>query len=138
MPKRKICEDPMKHERSTRVPKGVVAMPSQLSKFLTSEYDVADTRIGWLCPRCHAFESKKMMTHQSMELDNEESSTDDEVMTEGSPVHDEKNDDNAVNLELDDMNEEEERNPLLDVVSYLIQMKMRNHHTLMNQLILNR
>lgn len=114
MPKRKICEHPIKHAKSTRVPKGVVAVSSQLSKFLISEYDVTYTRICWLCPRCHAFESKKMMTHQSMELNNDKSSTDDEVMEEGSPVNDDKIDDDAANVEFNDLNEKEEENLHMD------------------------
>lgn len=114
MPKRKICEHPINHAKSTRVPKGVVAVSLQLSKFLVSEYDVTYTRVRWLCPRCHVFESKQMMTHQSMELSNDTSSTDDEIMKEGSPVNDDKIDDDAVNVEFHDLNEEEKKNPLMD------------------------
>ncbi|CAF3801475.1 unnamed protein product [Rotaria socialis] len=55
-----------------------------------------------------------MMTHQSMELNNDESSTDDEVMKEGSPVNDDTIDDDAVNVEFDDLNEEEKENPHMD------------------------
>lgn len=113
MPKRRICEHPIKHVKSTCVPKGVVSVSSQLSKFLISQYDVTYNRICWLCPRCHAFESKKMMTHQSMELSNDGSSVDDEVMKEDSPVNNDKIDD-AVNVEFHDMNEEEKENPLMD------------------------
>ena len=114
MPRRKYCEHPIKHGKSTRVPKGIKAVSSQLSKFLISQYDVAYTRICWLCPRCHTFESKKMMTHQSMEVNDDESSSDDELMTEGSPVNDDKNDDDAVNVEFNDLNEEEKQNPHMD------------------------
>ena len=52
-----------------------------------------------------------MMTHQSMEVNNNESSTDDEVMKEGSPVNDDKIDDDTVNVEFNDLNEEEKENP---------------------------
>ncbi|CAF3489287.1 unnamed protein product [Rotaria socialis] len=114
MPKRKICEHPIKHAQSTRVPKGVVVVSSQLSKFLISQYDVTYTRICWLCPMCHVFESKKMMTHQSTELNNDEISTDDEVTKEGSPANDGKIDDDTVNVEFDDLNEEEKENPHVD------------------------
>ncbi|CAF1334286.1 unnamed protein product [Rotaria sp. Silwood1] len=55
-----------------------------------------------------------MMTHQSMELNNDESSTDDEVMKEGSPVNDDKIDDDAVKVEFNDLNEEEKENPHMD------------------------
>jgi hypothetical protein len=114
MPKRKYCEHPIKHGKSTRVPKGIVAVSSQLSEFLISQYDVVYTRICWLCPRCHAFESKKMITHQSMEFNDDESSSGDELMTEGSPVNDGENDDDAVNVEFNDLNEEEKHNPHMD------------------------
>jgi hypothetical protein len=114
MPRRKWCQHPIKHEKSARVPKGVVAVSSQLSKFLVTQYDVAYTRICWLCPTCHAFESKKMVTHQSMELNDDESSSDNELMTEGSPANDGKNDDDAVNVELYDSNEVEKDNPHMD------------------------
>ena len=87
MPRQKYCEHPIKHEKTARVPKGIVAVSLQLSKILISQYDVAYSRICWLCPRCHAFESKKMTTHQSMEFNDDESSSDDEFMTEGSPVN---------------------------------------------------
>jgi hypothetical protein len=114
MPRRKYCEHSIKHRESAHVPKGVVAVSSQLSKFLITQYDVTYTRIGWLCPRCHAFESKKMMTHQSNELNDDESLSDDELMTEGSPVNYHKNDDDAVNVEFNDPDEEEKGNPHMD------------------------
>lgn len=79
-------------------------MSSQLLQFLISQYDMAYTRIGWLCSRCHAFESQKMMTHQSMEFNHDESSSGDELMTEGSPVNDSENDDETTDPE--SMNEE--------------------------------
>lgn len=107
MPRRKICEHPIKHEKSGCVPKGVKAVSSELSKFLISQYDVPDTRICWLCPRCYTFESKKMMTHQSEKLNDNESSSDNESMTQGSPVNDDRNDDDYVNVEFNDLNEEE-------------------------------
>ncbi|CAF2062472.1 unnamed protein product, partial [Rotaria magnacalcarata] len=56
--------------------------------FLISRYDAADDLIPWLCPRCHAFEWKEMMTSSSMELSDNESSNEDEVMAEDSSVHD--------------------------------------------------
>ena len=49
--------------------------------FLTSQYDITDTRIHWLCPRCHTLESKEM-TNQTMEIDTDRNDDDDESMTE--------------------------------------------------------
>ena len=114
MPRRKNYEHPTKHEKSRCVPKGVKAVSPELSKFLISQYDVPYTRICWLCARCHTFESKKMMAHQSEKLNNNESSSDDESMTQGSPVNDDRNDDDYVNVEFNDLNEEEKENPHMD------------------------
>jgi hypothetical protein len=114
MPRRKNCEHPIKHDKSGCVPKGVKAVSSELSKFLIRQYDVAYTRISWLCSRCYIFESKKMMTHQSKQENNNESSSDDESMTQGSPVNDDKNDDDSVNVEFNDLSEEEKENPHMD------------------------
>ena len=79
MPKRKCCEHPIKHANSARVANGTMVVSSQLSKFLVSRYKTIKTRIHWLCPRCHVFESKEMMTQQqAMMSDNEVSSDDDD------------------------------------------------------------
>ena len=95
MPRRKNCEHPIKHEKSGYFAKGVKTVSSKLSKFLISQYDVPYTLICWSCPRCYTPESKNMMTHQSIELNNDESSADDKVMKEDSPVNDDKIDDDA-------------------------------------------
>jgi hypothetical protein len=57
-----------------------------------------------------------MMTHQSMEFNDDESSSDDEVTIEVSPANDDKNDDDdiVVNMEFNDLNEEEKENPHMD------------------------
>ncbi|CAF4325012.1 unnamed protein product [Rotaria socialis] len=81
--------------------------------FLISRYDAADDRIRWLCPRCHAFEWKETMTRQPMELSDNGNPSEDEAMAEDSSVHDNENDDD-VNVEFNDLNEEEEQNPLMD------------------------
>jgi hypothetical protein len=49
-----------------------------------------------------------------MEFNDDESSSGDELMTEGSPVNDGENDDDAVNVEFNDLNEEEKQNPHMD------------------------
>ncbi|CAF4807338.1 unnamed protein product, partial [Rotaria sp. Silwood2] len=66
---------------------------------------------------CHTFESKEMMTHQSMEFNDDESPSGDELMAEDSPAHDGENDDDDdddVNVEFNNLNEEEEQNPHMD------------------------
>ncbi|CAF4455302.1 unnamed protein product [Rotaria socialis] len=108
MPKRKCCEYPVKHSNSTRVSKGVVFVSTRLSNFLISRYDAPDDKIRWLCPRCHAFEWKEMLTRPSMELSHNDNSSEIEAMSESSSVHDAEND-GSMNAELQDVNEEEER-----------------------------
>ncbi|CAF1201297.1 unnamed protein product [Rotaria sordida] len=114
MPKRKCCEHATKHANSARGPKGVVAVSSQLSMFLVSRYDAAVDQIFWLCPRCHTFEWKEMMTHQPMEFNNDESPSDDEHIAKDSPPNDDKNDDDAANVEFNDLDDEGEQNPQMD------------------------
>ncbi|CAF1686356.1 unnamed protein product, partial [Adineta ricciae] len=78
-----------------------------LSNFLISYYDVAHNRIRWLCPRCHTFESKKMMNHQSMKVNDDESS----------PINQNKNNDDdndAVDMDVNELNEEEKQNSHMD------------------------
>ncbi len=89
MPRQKCCEHPTRHANSAYGPKGVAAVSLQLSMFLVSRYDTADDRIRWLCPKCHAFEVKEMMIHQPMEFNDDQSSSDDELMEEDSPNDDE-------------------------------------------------
>jgi hypothetical protein len=55
-----------------------------------------------------------MMTHQSKKANDNESSSDDESMTQGSPDNDDKNDDDSVNVEFNDLNEQEKENPQMD------------------------
>ena len=66
---------------STSKPKGLRAVSSKLSMFLTSRYDITETRIHWLCPRCHTLESKEM-NNRTMEMDTDRNDDDDESMTE--------------------------------------------------------
>ena len=77
MLKRKCCEHPEKHANSTRAPKGTIAVSLQLSKFLVSRYNLMETRTRWLCPRCHAFESKEMTAYQTVQIRDNEVSSDD-------------------------------------------------------------
>lgn len=113
MPKRKCCEHPTKHANSTRIPKGVVFVSTRLSTFLISRYGAAEDKIRWLCPRCHAFELKEMTTRSSMELSDNESPVKDEAIAEDSSFPNDEND-RVVSVEFNDLNEEEEENPLMD------------------------
>ena len=54
------------------------------------------------------------MTHQPMEFNNEETSSDNELMTEDSPINDGKTDDDAVNVKFNDLNKEEKQNSHMD------------------------
>lgn len=78
MPKRKICEHPTKHADSACVPKGTMAVPLEVSKFLVSRYNLTRTKVHWLCPRCRTFESKEMMNHQTVQMSDSEVSCEDD------------------------------------------------------------
>jgi hypothetical protein len=82
--------------------------------FLISRYDTADDRIRWLCPKCHAFEGKEVMIHQPMEFNDDQSSSDDELMAEDFPVDGDDNNDDNVNVEFENVNEEDERSYQMD------------------------
>ena len=47
-----------------------------------TQYDIADTRIRWLCPRCHMLESNEMKIRQPMQINNNRTPTDDESTAE--------------------------------------------------------
>lgn len=126
MPKRKICEHPTKHADSTYVPKGTMAVPLELSKFLVPRYNLTGTKVHWLCPRCRAFESKEMMNHQTVQMSDPEVSSeddDDDVMmvelvnNSGTDEDGEDNDD-----------DKEENNPEMD--SGFIHESEENDHCL--------
>ena len=134
MPKRKCCEHPIKHASATRVPKAIMAVSLQLSKFLVSRYNMIETRMRWLCPRCHAFESKEMTAHQAMQVnDNEVSSQnddDDAMMVEVLDNYVTKDDGHA-NEELNEGEEEEkeEDNAQMDS-GFMNQSKEIDHESL--------
>lgn len=118
MPKRKCCEHPIKHANSARIPNGSMAVSLDLSKFLISRYNMIESRVRWLCPRCHAFEFKEMMFYQPSEMSDNEISTDDDndvVMVE-TPENCVTNDDDQEFKELNDGDDEdeEEDNSLMD------------------------
>ena len=133
MPKRKCCEHPIKHASyATRVPKAIMAVSLQLSKFLISRYNMIETRMRWLCPMCHAFESKEMTAHQAMQVnDNEVSSQnddDDAMMVEVLDNYVTKDDGHA-NEELNEEEEKEEDNAQMDS-GFMNQSKEIDHDSL--------
>lgn len=129
MPKRKCCEHPEKHANSARVPKGTIAVSLQLSKFLVSRYNMTETRTRWLCPRCHVVESKEMTAYQTVQMkDNEVSSDDgdddDAMMTEILDNCSTKDDDHAT----EELTEEED-NARMDS-GFMNESKENDHHSL--------
>ncbi|CAF2758890.1 unnamed protein product [Rotaria sp. Silwood2] len=82
MPRPKYCQHPSRHATSTSRAKGVRAVSLKLSMFLISRYDITDTRVHWLCHRCHTLESNEMKIHQPMQINNNRSLTDDEYAVE--------------------------------------------------------
>ncbi|CAF3344285.1 unnamed protein product [Rotaria sp. Silwood2] len=88
---RNCCQHPTRHAMSTSKPKELRAVSSKLSMFLTSRYNIIDTRIHWLCPRCHTLESKEM-NNQTMDMDTDRSDNDDGSMTEDTASDENDND----------------------------------------------
>ncbi len=76
--------------------------------FLMSQYDIADTRIRWLCPRCHMLESNEMKIRQPMQINNKATLTDDESTAEDTSS--DENDDEEGIEEVSYDNEEDEDN----------------------------
>jgi hypothetical protein len=127
MPKRKCCEHPIKHANSTRVPKGIMAVSLQLSKFLVSRYNMTETQTRWLCPRCHAFKSKEMTAYQAVHMsDNDVSSDDDDAMMVEVLDNCGTNDDDHATEEL---SEEEEDNAQMDS-GFMNESKENDHDSL--------
>ncbi|CAF3709566.1 unnamed protein product, partial [Rotaria socialis] len=77
MPRPKYCQYPTRHAASTSGAKGVRVVSLKLSMFLISRYGITDTRVHWLCPRCHTLESSELKIHQPMRINNNRSLTDD-------------------------------------------------------------
>ena len=76
---------------STSKPKGLRAVSSKLSMFLTSRYNIIDTRIHRLCPRCHTLESMEM-NNQTMDVDIDQSDNNDDSITEDTDSDENDND----------------------------------------------
>ena len=108
MPKPKYCQHPTRHATSKSIAKGGKAVSLKLSTFLMSQYDISDTRIRWLCPRCHMSESNEMKIRQPIQVNSNRTLTDDESTSEDTCS--DKNDDEERIEEVSDDNEEDEDN----------------------------
>ncbi|CAF1081291.1 unnamed protein product [Didymodactylos carnosus] len=113
MPKPKYCQHPTRHATSKLIAKGGKAVSFKLSTFLLSQYDILNTRVRWLCPRCHMLESNEMKIRQPMQINNNRSSTDDESTAEDIPS--DENDDEDGTEEVSYDNEEDEDNSYSNV-----------------------
>ena len=85
----------------------------KLSIFLTSWYDINDTRIGWLCAKRGIFESNEMEIHQPMQTNNNRSPNDDEFRAEDDITSDE-DDDEEIDIQVSFGNEEYEDNDYMN------------------------
>lgn len=112
MPRRKYCQHPTRHATSTSGPKGLRAVSLKLSMFLTTRYDTTDTRICWLCPRCHLLESNEMKIHQPMQINNNRGPSDDESTAED--IASDEDDDEDIDEETSCDNEDDEDNRYMD------------------------
>ena len=77
---------------STSAAEGSRPVSLKLSMVLTSRYDINDTRIRGLRPRCHTFESNEMKIHQPMQTNNSRSSSDDDFSAENGIASDDDGD----------------------------------------------
>jgi hypothetical protein len=111
MPRRKCCQHPTRHANSASSAKGTIPVSSQLSKFLISQYDLTDTHIRWLCPKCHSFETKDMENYEPMETTGSRSSSDNQSVRENSHTED---DDSIQEGEIDYDNQEDKDHDYTD------------------------
>lgn len=81
MPREKNCQHPTNHAMSASKPKGSRPVSLKLSLFLTSRYNIYDTRLRWLSPRCYRSELADMNS-QVMEIDIYENVDENEFFTE--------------------------------------------------------
>lgn len=108
MRKIEYCQHPPRHITSKSITKGGKAVSLKLSTFLMSQYDIADTRIRWLCPRCHMLESYEMKIRQPMQINNSRTATDDESTTEDTSSDEDDDEEGIEEVSYD--NEENEDN----------------------------
>jgi hypothetical protein len=97
--------------------------------FIMSRYDITDTRIQWLCPRCHTLESNEIKIHQPMQTNNNRRSSDDESTAED--IASDEDDDEDIEEEVSSDNEDDEDNDYMND-----DMKLRQKTTI-KELMLN-
>jgi hypothetical protein len=103
MPRQKCCQHPTRHEDSASVAKGTMTVSLELAKFLQNQYNLADNYIRWLCPNCHSSEIKTMRKHRSTKDHDDQTSSNNESLSENS-----SNDDQDDESEECEENEEDE------------------------------
>ena len=114
MPRRKYCQHPTRHAMSASAAEGSRPVSLKLSMVLTSRYDINDTRIRWLCPRCYTFESNEMKIHHPMQAYNNRSSSDHEFSAENDAASDDDDDDETDDKVSCDTEEYEDNNYIND------------------------
>ena len=70
MARRTLCQHPTLHTSPSYVPTGSRRVSSSLLNFILSYYGFEELKIRWLCPRCHAMETKIMNNEYKMDEDN--------------------------------------------------------------------
>ena len=115
MPRRKCCQHPTRHAKSTSEARVLNVVSLELSMFLTSRYDVTVSRFRWLCPRCHTFESKEMKNHQAMKTTNDRSPNADESMEEDFDSDEDDQDNEDDQEDQDDQGDEDDQDDQDDI-----------------------
>ncbi|CAF4942860.1 unnamed protein product [Rotaria socialis] len=110
MPRPKYCQHPTRRATFASGAKGVRAVSLKLSMSLISRYDITDTRVHWLCPRCHTLESSELKIHQPMQINNNRSLTDAEYTVEDISSGEDDDDEEDADEEISYDNLEDEDN----------------------------
>ena len=97
MPRGNSCQHPTQHIEPSRAPIGQNRVSLRLSKFIRDQYDLDETIITMLCSRCHTFETKDMNEDESMEIEENYDSSDEEEKAEYDDGGDNDNHDNDDN-----------------------------------------
>ena len=100
MPRRNSCQPPTQHIESSRAPIGQSRVSLQLSKVIRDQYDLGETKITMLCSRCRTLETKNMKEDESMEIEENYDSSDEEEKVEygdggDNDNHDDDSDDDS-------------------------------------------
>ena len=76
MPRRKFCEHPTRHISFLEAPRVQRSVSLRLADFIHNRYDLDDVNVSGLCAKCYAFESKEIEEDETMDIEENISSSD--------------------------------------------------------------